>query len=53
MLKQALEQQRKTSGGMNAKFQKEMAQRLQQQKEEYEATITRHQAFIDQVIFIH
>ena len=37
------------SSGMNAKFQKEMAHRLHQQKDEYEATISRHQAFIDQV----
>ena len=49
VIRQALEHQRKIAATMNSKFQKELEQRLSQQKQEYEATIKRHQTFIDQV----
>ena len=49
VLRDALEHQRKINGNMTKKFQKEMDMRLQQQKQEYDATVTRHQNFIDQV----
>ena len=50
MLKKALEEQRKSSAGSEAKFQKELETRLKQQKTDYEATVKRHQRFIDQLI---
>ena len=49
VLREALEHQRKINGSMTAKFQKELDMRLEQQKKEYDATVTRHQNFIDQV----
>ena len=49
VLREALEHQRKINGSMTVKFQKEMDMRLEQQKKEYDATVTRHQNFIDQV----
>ena len=49
VLRKALEHQREICNGMNEKFTKELDGRLQQQKEEYDATVRRHQAFIDQV----
>jgi hypothetical protein len=49
VLRQALEHQRKINGSMTLKFQKELDQRLRQQKDEYDATVVRHQSFIDQV----
>ena len=50
VLRQALEHQRKLSANFSQKFQKELNQRLAAQKTEYEATIHRHQNFIDQLI---
>ena len=50
VLRQALEHQRKLSANFSQKFQKELNQRLAAQKSEYEATILRHQNFIDQLI---
>lgn len=50
VLRQALEHQRKLSANFSQKFQKELNQRLAQQKAEYEATVHRHQNFIDQLI---
>lgn len=50
VLRQALEHQRKLSANFSQKFQKELNQRLASQKSEYEATIHRHQNFIDQLI---
>ena len=49
VLRQAIDHQRKLSANFSQKFQKELNQRLAAQKTEYEATITRHQNFIDQV----
>ena len=49
VLKQALEHQRKLSANFSNRFQKELQNRLNAQKSEYEAAITRHQNFIDQV----
>ena len=50
VLKQALEHQRRLSASFSTRFQKELKQRLHTQKVEYEAAITRHQNFIDQLI---
>lgn len=50
VLRQALEHQRKLSANFSSRFQKELKQRLHTQKGEYEAAITRHQNFIDQLI---
>ena len=50
VLKQALEHQRRLSASFSNRFQKELKQRLHTQKCEYEAAITRHQNFIDQLI---
>ena len=50
VLKQALEHQRRLSTSFSTRFQKELKQRLHTQKCEYEAAITRHQNFIDQLI---
>ena len=50
VLRQAIEHQRKLSANFSQKFQKELNQRLAAQKTEYEATIMRHQNFIDQVV---
>ena len=49
VLRQAIDHQRKLSANFSQKFQKELNQRLAAQKTEYEATIMRHQNFIDQV----
>ena len=49
VVKQALEHQRKLSANFSQKFQRELNQRLAAQKTEYEATIHRHQNFVDQV----
>ena len=49
VLRQAIDHQRKLSANFSQKFQKELNQRLTAQKTEYEATIMRHQNFIDQV----
>ena len=49
VLKQAVEHQRKLSANFSQKYQKELRQRLNSQKSEYEAAIHRHQNFIDQV----
>ncbi len=49
VLKKALEHQKKISASMSNKFQKELDQRLAQQRAEYEGTVKRHQTFIDQV----
>ena len=50
VLKQALDHQRKLSANFSNRFQKELKSRLHTQKCEYEAAITRHQNFIDQLI---
>ena len=50
VLRQAIDHQRKLSANFSQKFQKELNQRLAAQKTEYEATIMRHQNFIDQVL---
>lgn len=52
-MREALEHQRKITWNMEKKFQKELEQRIATQKLEYEATITRHQSFIDQVLRKH
>jgi hypothetical protein len=49
VLKDALEHQRKISGNGEKKFAVELNNRLERQKVEYEATIKRHQNFVDQV----
>ena len=53
VLKQALDHQRKLSANFSNRFQKEFKSRLHTQKCEYEAAITRHQNFIDQVSESH
>ena len=50
VLRQAIEHQRRLSANFSQKFQKELNQRLGAQKSEYEATVHRHQNFIDQVL---
>ncbi|XP_067006805.2 centrosomal protein of 131 kDa [Anabrus simplex] len=50
LLQDTLNQQRELSAKNSRQADREMKNRLKQQKEEYEATISRHQKFIDQLI---
>ena len=48
VLREALEQQKRATDNSEKKLRAEFEQRVGQQRQEYEATVRRHQNFVDQ-----